>query len=177
MRSDVSRVVVISIRSPKSPHASYVARTYVTELTSLLALRLTNIPTPSRGSMICRLTAGRVFFVRCVLLMSLAAMALVPASRTIHAQSIALLAYPFSDGSGTTTADASGNAHTATLANGPTWTSGFFGAGLTFDGNDDELRVDVGSPPQRGSSFTFQTWAHVTPTPLMARVVTRPNSS
>ena len=50
-------------------------------------------------------------------------------------------AWGFNEGSGTTTADASGNGNTATLLNGPTWVAGKYGNGLSFDGANDNLSV------------------------------------
>ena len=50
-------------------------------------------------------------------------------------------AWGFNEGSGTTTADASGNGNTATLVNGPTWVAGKYGNGLSFDGANDNLTV------------------------------------
>ncbi|PYS27524.1 MAG: hypothetical protein DMG11_16110, partial [Acidobacteria bacterium] len=45
-------------------------------------------------------------------------------------------AYGFNEGTGTTTADFSGNGFTGTLANGPVWTTGKNSNGVTFDGLD-----------------------------------------
>ena len=50
-------------------------------------------------------------------------------------------AWGFSEGSGTTTADASGNGNTATLVNGPSRVAGKYGNGLSFDGANDNLTV------------------------------------
>jgi hypothetical protein len=44
-------------------------------------------------------------------------------------------AYGFNEGSGTTSADGSGNGHTATLVGGPSWVAGQFGAALSFNGS------------------------------------------
>lgn len=52
-----------------------------------------------------------------------------------------IAAYPFSEGSGTTTVDASGNSNTGTLTNGPVWTMGKIGGGLSFDGNNDYVNL------------------------------------
>ena len=54
----------------------------------------------------------------------------------------------FDEGSGTTTADASGNGNTGTLVNGVTWTTtAHSGRALSFDGNDDYVIVyDSGHP-------------------------------
>src|SRR5262249_32957480 len=42
--------------------------------------------------------------------------------------------YPFNEGTGSTTADVSGNNNTGTLATGATWTAGKYGNGIQFDG-------------------------------------------
>ena len=48
----------------------------------------------------------------------------------------------FNEGTGTTTADSSGNGNNGTLTSGPTWTSsGVFGNALHFDGIDDYVRI------------------------------------
>src|SRR5436190_19861696 len=51
----------------------------------------------------------------------------------------------FDEGSGTTAADSSGNGHDGTLINGPLWTTGRIGQGLSFNGVDN--RVDVAHAP------------------------------
>jgi hypothetical protein len=43
-------------------------------------------------------------------------------------------AYAFGEGSGTSTADASGNGHTGTLFGNPVWTAGRYGSALQFSG-------------------------------------------
>ncbi|MEO8403979.1 MAG: Ig-like domain-containing protein, partial [Chitinophagaceae bacterium] len=45
------------------------------------------------------------------------------------------------EGTGTTTADGSGNAHTGTLTNGPTWVAGKYGQGINFDGTNDYVAL------------------------------------
>jgi glucose/arabinose dehydrogenase len=64
------------------------------------------------------------------------------------------------EGSGTTTADASGNSHTATLANGPTWSAGKYGQGINLDGTNDYISIADHSnftldPSQ---SYTWSSW-------------------
>ena len=48
-----------------------------------------------------------------------------------------------------------------TLTNGPTWTSGKFGKGLSFDGTNDYVRL-VGLNIAAASDFTFCTWVYPT---------------
>jgi Concanavalin A-like lectin/glucanases superfamily len=68
-------------------------------------------------------------------------------------------AWGFNEGSGTTTADASGNANTATLVNGPAWVAGKYGNGLSFDQVNDHLSV-ASSPSLdiAGSAITMSMW-------------------
>ena len=56
--------------------------------------------------------------------------------------------YRFSEGTGTTTVDLSGNNSTGSLVNGPAWTAGQYGSALAFSGDD---YVDVGNPPRCSS--------------------------
>jgi len=65
----------------------------------------------------------------------------------------------FNEGSGTTSADLSGNAHTATLVNGPAWVAGKYGNALSFDGVNDEVQVANASTIDLGSAnFTMMMW-------------------
>ena len=70
--------------------------------------------------------------------------------------------YGFSEGSGTTTADASGNAIAGILVNGPGWTVGRNGGGLAFDGSS--TYVDLGNPVplQITGSMTVSAWVYET---------------
>jgi hypothetical protein len=67
-----------------------------------------------------------------------------------------LVAYwPFNEGAGTTTVDASGNGHHGTLVNGPQWTPD---PALSFDGANDH--VDVGTFDVTGNALTLAAWFH-----------------
>jgi hypothetical protein len=69
-----------------------------------------------------------------------------------------LVAYwPFGEGSGTTTADGSGNGYDGTLVNGPAWT---VEDALDFDGVDDY--VDVGGLDVAGEAITITAWFYAT---------------
>src|SRR3989338_10651630 len=74
-----------------------------------------------------------------------------------HAATGLTAGYAFDEGTGTTTADASGNGYTATLTNGPTWTPGVYGQALSFDGTNDYISIpatlDVAALP-----FTLSLW-------------------
>ena len=45
------------------------------------------------------------------------------------------------EGTGTTIADASGNGHTVTLTNGPSWIAGKDGQGINLDGVNDYINI------------------------------------
>jgi hypothetical protein len=65
----------------------------------------------------------------------------------------------FNEGSGTTSADLSGNGHTATLVNGPTWQTGQYGSGLLFDGVNDSVTLANGDTLNFGTAdFTIMAW-------------------
>ena len=68
-------------------------------------------------------------------------------------------AWGFNEGSGTTTADASGNGNTATLVNGPTWVTGKYGKGLSFDQSNDYLSLaNSSSLDISGNAMTMSMW-------------------
>ena len=70
--------------------------------------------------------------------------------------------WKFDENSGTTTADSSGNGHTGTLTNGPTWTAGQTNAALSFDGVNDQV-VNNGIA-NLTNNFTIAFWAQPTAT-------------
>ncbi|MHB9131775.1 MAG: chitobiase/beta-hexosaminidase C-terminal domain-containing protein [Armatimonadota bacterium] len=72
----------------------------------------------------------------------------------------ALLHYPFSESSGTTTADATGNGHTGTLyANATFTTDGKIGNGIYLDGDGDYVRVpETAELNFNGQSFSVALW-------------------
>jgi hypothetical protein len=69
-------------------------------------------------------------------------------------------AYPMNEGSGTTTADISGNAHSGTLTSSPTWGAGKYGQGLTFNGTTNYVNIpdhnDFSLDPAQ--SYTWSVW-------------------
>lgn len=78
----------------------------------------------------------------------------------VHAQTGPIAAYSFSEGTGLSTADASGNGKTGTLINGPTWTvAGKYGNALSYDGINDYVSIpstlDVAALP-----FTLSAWVN-----------------
>jgi PKD repeat protein len=76
-----------------------------------------------------------------------------------------LAGYRFDEGSGTTTADLSGNGITGALVNGPTWTTGRYGGGLAFNGSS---YVDLGNPAtlQLTGSMTLTAWIKISANPF-----------
>jgi PKD repeat protein len=72
--------------------------------------------------------------------------------------------YRFSEGSGSTTADLSGNGFTGTLVNGPIWTTGRYGGGVSFNGSS---YIDLGNPAslQLTGSMTLTAWIKISANP------------
>src|SRR3954471_20542774 len=68
-------------------------------------------------------------------------------------------AYGFSEASGTTTADASGNGNTGTLTSGAArTTAGKFGNAVTVDGNGAFVNLGNGPTLQITGSMTISAW-------------------
>ncbi|HKQ60227.1 MAG TPA: LamG-like jellyroll fold domain-containing protein [Candidatus Polarisedimenticolaceae bacterium] len=78
----------------------------------------------------------------------------------------AAAAYSFQEGSGGTTADASGNGNTGTLVGGPTWTTGRVGNALAFDGLDDYVNLGNGASLRITGSLTLAAWINPTAFPI-----------
>ena len=68
--------------------------------------------------------------------------------------------WTFDEGSGTTAADSSGNGNTGTLYNSPTWVNGKRGKALSFDGQDDYVRVPQSASLDVTSQVTVEAWIH-----------------
>ena len=78
------------------------------------------------------------------------------------AQTGLVAAYGFDQGSGTTAADASGNANTGTLS-GPTWNAaGRYGGALAFDGTNDWVTVPDNALLDLTSGMTIEAWVYAT---------------
>ena len=70
-----------------------------------------------------------------------------------------ITALSFSEGFGTDVADSSGSGHNGTLVNGPTWTTGDFGNGISLDGTNDYVLLNNPSTLNFGTSdFTIAAW-------------------
>ena len=68
------------------------------------------------------------------------------------------------EGSGATSADASGNGNTATLTLSPTWTTGHTGKGLQFDGATNYLNATLGTWFGGNNTLSASVWVYATAT-------------
>jgi glucose/arabinose dehydrogenase/PKD repeat protein len=73
--------------------------------------------------------------------------------------------YAFDEGTGTTTADASGNNITGTLTSGATWGTGRNGAGLRLDGVNDYVNLANPTPLRITGSLTISGWVNASTDP------------
>ena len=74
-------------------------------------------------------------------------------------------AWGFSEGTGTTTADASGNGNVGTIT-GATWsTQGRYGNALSFNGTNSLVRVASAASLNLGSAMTLSAWIRPTASP------------
>ncbi len=64
------------------------------------------------------------------------------------------------EGTGTTTADASGNGYNGTLTNGPTWGAGRYGQGINLDGTNDYVSIadDANFTLTPAVSYSWSGW-------------------
>jgi chitodextrinase len=83
-------------------------------------------------------------------------------------------AYRFGEGTGTTTADVSGNGNVGTLVNGAAWTTaGKYGGAINFDGVDDHVRVADSASLDLGSTGTVEAWVRLDRVNRWATVVAK----
>lgn len=69
--------------------------------------------------------------------------------------------YKFDEGVGTTTADSSGNSNLATFATGtsaPSWSSGKYGVGLSFEGNGQNASTTTQLISGTNPTFSYSLW-------------------
>src|SRR5262249_43527016 len=69
--------------------------------------------------------------------------------------------YPFNEGTGSTTADVSGNNNTGTLATGATWTAGKYGNGIQFDGTNGRITVADAASLDLGNTGTIAAFVRL----------------
>ncbi len=82
-------------------------------------------------------------------------------SGAAHAQATGLVAsYSFEEGSGTTTADASGNSNTGTLANATWTTSGKYGKALSFNGTSSIVNIADAASLRLTTAMTLEAWVN-----------------
>ena len=96
------------------------------------------------------------FRIRVVLLLSV----LMISVSAVYSQTGPVVALNFNEGTGTTTADMSGNNHSGTLINGPVWVAGKYGQGITTDGSSNYVDIpdhnDFTLDPAQ--SYTWSAW-------------------
>ncbi len=86
-----------------------------------------------------------------------------PASASAALDSPGLVAgYGFSEGTGTTTADASGNGFTGTLVSTPAWVPGKNATGLSFNGSSSYVNLGNPTALQFTGSMTVSAWVYET---------------
>ena len=73
-------------------------------------------------------------------------------------------AYGFEEGSGATTADASGKGHTGTIREATWTTAGHAGSGLTFDGTNDWVTVANAADLNLSTAGTIEAYVRPTAT-------------
>src|SRR5262245_47881091 len=87
---------------------------------------------------------------------------LLPTPSAIAQSSPGLVAaYGFSEGSGNTSADASGNSNTGALTNGAGWTGGKYGNAVSFDGSNDNVSIANAANLNLGSTGTIEAWVRL----------------
>ena len=80
----------------------------------------------------------------------------VPESSNSYLQTGLVGCWLMDDGSGSLTADDSGNNFNGSLMNGTAWTNGYSGNGLSFDGINDY--VNLGTFDVNGNQLTIAAW-------------------
>jgi len=77
---------------------------------------------------------------------------------TYNPQSGLVAAYSFEEGTGTTTADSSGNNNTGTLSTGVTWTTGKIGNAVAFNGTSGDITINEAPSLDLSGSFSLSAW-------------------
>jgi hypothetical protein len=73
-----------------------------------------------------------------------------------------VLSHQMSAGIGTTSLDETTNANNGTLTNGPTWTTGYLGSGISFDGTNDYVSVPSSTSLDMTNKVTVSAWIYPT---------------
>jgi hypothetical protein len=68
------------------------------------------------------------------------------------------------EGTGTTSADSSGNGNTATLTNSPTWTTGYSGYALSPSGSPSSVSANLGTYFGTNNPLSASVWVYATST-------------
>ncbi len=66
--------------------------------------------------------------------------------------------YPFEEGQGTTTVDATGNGNDGTLNSGVEWVTGYKGGGVRFDTAGERIVIGPLDPTARNNAMTLAAW-------------------
>ncbi|MCF7974639.1 MAG: discoidin domain-containing protein [Phycisphaerae bacterium] len=91
-------------------------------------------------------------------LMCLACMFLITGLAASPAMAELIAYYPFNEGEGTTTADATGNGNDGTLAAGVAWVQGYQGGGVEFDTAGDRIVIGPIDPSAGTNAMTLAAW-------------------
>src|SRR6266853_679638 len=106
---------------------------------------------------------------------NLSAYSAVASATTSNTPPGLVAAYAFSEGSGTTVADMSGNNNNGTIS-GATWTTaGRFGNALVFNGTSARVTVPDAASLQLTTGMTLEAWVFPTATPTNWRAIVDKN--
>src|SRR5437868_11816809 len=83
-------------------------------------------------------------------------------SHAVQAQTGPVAAYAFEEGSGTTTADGSGNGRTGTLSNATWSANGHSGRALSFNGSTSWVSVPDAAALDLTTAVTVEAWVFAT---------------
>jgi PKD repeat protein len=114
---------------------------------------------------------------------SLVAQAVYDAGATTASPAVTLTvgglvaAYGFDEGSGTTTADASGNGNNGTVSNATWTTAGHYSDGLVFGGTNALVTVNDSASLDLTSGITLEAWVYPTAVDGWRSVIFKPNGS
>jgi len=90
----------------------------------------------------------------------------------------ALAYWGLDEGTGTTTADATGHALTGTLVNSPTWSTGLFGNALKFNGTNNYVNLsntNTSNPLKTTLPMTIGAWVNLASTTTYQRIYSSDN--